>query len=75
MIRNDMARSKPKERKQIARRERSDLEGKVTKASDNFYTSNKNPYSVLEQTKDDPVIVSISTPSVLKDTLNRLSTR
>ena len=56
MIRKDMAKSKQREGMQTVRRERSDIEGKVTKASENLYTLNKNPYSVLEQMEDDSVI-------------------
>ena len=73
MIRKDMAKSKQRERIQTARRERSDIEGKVTKASENLHTLNKNPYSVLEQMEDDSVIFSESSPGVPKGTLNRLT--
>ena len=55
MIRKGMTESKQRERIQIARRERSTIEGKVTKASENLLTLNKNPYSVLEQMEDDSV--------------------
>ena len=71
MIRKDMAKSKQREGIQRARRERSDIEGKVTKASENLNTLNKNPYSVLEQMEDDSVIFSESSPGLPKGTLNR----
>lgn len=74
MMKREMERAKQKEKLRAERRDRADLDGKVTKASESTHTINKNPYAVLEHMEaDDSVIFSESAPGVPKGTLQRLS--
>ena len=67
MIKRDMARDRQRQRTQTVRKDRTAVDGKLTKASD-------NPFSVLEDMEDDDsVIFSESPPGVPKGTIIRIN--
>ena len=66
MIKRDMARDRQRQRTQTVRKDRTAVDGKLTKASD-------NPFSVLEDMEDDDsVIFTESPPGVPKGTIIRI---
>ena len=67
MIKRDMARDRQRQRTQTVRKDRTAVDRKLTKASN-------NPFSVLEDMEDDDsVIFTESPPGVPKGTIIRIN--